>query len=50
MFDNLSRLCVDLFLKKIGRNLSNKYAIMEKIADNQDSNGVYERKSSYLCS
>ena len=48
MFDNLSRLFVDLFLKKIGRNLSDKYVNMEKIVDNQDS--VYERKSSYFCS
>ena len=36
LFDTLSRLCVDLFLKKTGRDLLNKHdAVMESVVDKE---------------
>ena len=36
LFDILSKLCVDLFLKRNGNDLFSKYdAVVEKVADNE---------------
>ena len=36
LFDTLSRLCVDLFLKKTGRDLLSKHdAVMESVVDKE---------------
>ena len=53
MFDILSRLHVGLSLKKIGRDLLNKYdAVMEKVVDNEElmermrgNSAIYVRSS-----
>ena len=53
MFDILSRLYVGLSLKKIGRDLLNKYdAVMEKVVDNEElmermrgNSAIYVRSS-----